>query len=70
MASVSYDDRHEEYLREHREFLDRLETSRLRIQRTQRWNFLTGMFVNQVHKIFEPPYAVLKHVYSSLLRIF
>jgi len=70
MASVSYDDRHEEYLLEHREFLDRLETSRLRIQRTQRWNFLTGMFVNQVHKIFEPPYAVLKHVYSSLLRIF
>jgi len=40
MASVSYDYRHQEYLREHQEFLDRLEVSRLRIQRTQRWHFL------------------------------
>jgi len=40
MASVSYDYRHQEYLQEHQEFLDRLEVSRLRIQRTQRWHFL------------------------------
>jgi len=40
MASVSYDDTHQEYLLEHQEFLDRLEASRLRIQRTQRRNFL------------------------------
>ena len=70
MTSVSYDYRHQEYLLEHQEFLDRLEASRLRIQRTQKWYFLTELFANQIHKIFEPPYAVLKHVYSSLLRIF
>jgi len=40
MASVSYDYRHQEYLQEHQEFLDRLDASRLRIQRTQRWHFL------------------------------
>jgi len=40
MVSVSYDYRHQEYLQEHQEFLDRLEASRLRIQRTQRWHFL------------------------------
>jgi len=33
MASVSYDYRHQEYLLEHQEFLDRLEASRLRIRR-------------------------------------
>jgi len=70
MASVSYDYRHQEYLLEHQEFLDRLEASRLRIQRTQRWHFLTGLFVSPFYKLFEQPYSILKHVYSSVLRIF
>ena len=70
MASVSYDYRHQEYLQEHQEFLDRLEASRLRIQRTQRWHFLTGLFVSPFYRIFEQPYCLLKHVYSSVLRIF
>jgi len=70
MASVSYDDTHQEYLLEHQEFLDRLEASRLRIQRTQRWYFLTGLVVSPFYRIFEQPYNVLKHVYSSVLRIF
>ena len=70
MASVSYAYRHQEYLREHQEFLDRLEASRLRIQRTQRWHFLTGLFVSPFYKLFEQPYSILKHVYSSVLRIF
>jgi len=70
MANVSDDYRHQEYLLEHQEFLDRLEASRLRIQRTQRWNFLTGLFVSPFNKIFEQPYWLLKHVYSSVHRIF
>jgi len=70
MASVSYDYRHQEYLLEHQEFLDRLEASRLRIQRTQRWYFLTGLVVSPFYRIFEQPYCLLKHVYSSVLRIF
>jgi len=70
MASVSYDYRHQEYLQEHQEFLDRLDASRLRIQRTQRLHFLTGLFVSPFYKIFEQPYCLLKHVYSSVLRIF
>ena len=70
MASVSYDYRHQEYLQEHQEFLERLEASRLRIQRAQKWRFLTGLFVSPFYKIFEQPYSILKHVYSNILRIF